>query len=74
MWWMRSRNLNEGDKVYILIAFKQHKNRELKEELNILVQKGFSRIYVDGEIIRIEDLLEGKSEIGNKKSKNICSC
>src|SRR6188768_175003 len=40
-------HLNEGDKVYILIALKQHKNRELKEELNILVLKGFSRIYVD---------------------------
>ena len=63
------KRLNEGDKVYILIALKQHKNRELKEELNILVQKGFSRMYVDGEIIRLEDLLEGKSEIKNKKSK-----
>src|SRR5205809_3233870 len=63
------KKLNEGDKVYILIALKQHKNRELKEELNILVQKGFSRVYVDGEIIRIEDILEGKSEIGKKKSK-----
>jgi excinuclease ABC subunit A len=63
------QKLNEGDRVYILIALKQHKNRELKEELNILVQKGFSRIYVDGEIIRIEALLEGKSEPGKTKSK-----
>jgi len=63
------KQLNESDKIYILIALKQHKNRELKEELNILVQKGFSRMYVDGEIIRLEDLLEGKSEIKNKKSK-----
>jgi len=60
------RELDQGDKVYILIALKQHKNRELKEELNILVQKGFSRIYVrqsskvneeSGEILRIEDAL-----------------
>jgi excinuclease ABC subunit A len=64
--------LNEGDKIYILTDFKQHKNRNLKEELNILLQKGFSRVYshqsiVDGkksavggqqsEILRIEDLL-----------------
>src|SRR6187401_230800 len=63
------KKLNAGDKVYILIALKQHKNRELKEELNILVQKGFSRMYVDGEIIRLEDLIEGKAQIGNKKSK-----
>src|SRR4249919_3014911 len=59
------KKLNEGNKVYILIALKQHKNRELKEELNILVQKGFSRMYIDGEIIRLEDLLEGKSEIAS---------
>ena len=63
------QKLNEGDKVYILITLKQHKNRELKEELNILVQKGFSRIYVDGEIIRIEELLEEKLELGKTKSK-----
>jgi excinuclease ABC subunit A len=59
--------LGEGSKVYILIALKQHKNRDLREELNILVQKGFSRLYVrqsamvngeSGEIIRIEDALD----------------
>ena len=38
-------NLKEGDKVFILATFKQHKNRDIKEELNILVQKGFSRVY-----------------------------
>ncbi len=36
--------LKEGDKVFILATFKQHKNRDIKEELNILVQKGFSRV------------------------------
>ncbi len=66
--------LTNGDKVYILATFKQHKNRDLKEELNILVQKGFSRVYSresgivskksavktqqPGEIYRIEELLE----------------
>src|SRR5688572_19631341 len=56
-----------GDKVFILIAFKQHRNRDTREELNILVQKGFSRIYSresgvmsaeSGKILRIEDMLE----------------
>jgi len=59
--------LPEGYRVFILIAFKQHKNREMREELNILVQKGFSRIYVreapdvnreTGTIHRMEELLE----------------
>ncbi|HYM93235.1 MAG TPA: excinuclease ABC subunit A, partial [Chitinophagaceae bacterium] len=48
--------LKDGDKVYILIGFKQNKNRDIKEELNILLQKGFSRIYKKGEILRIEDI------------------
>jgi excinuclease ABC subunit A len=63
------KKLNEGDKIFILIALKQHKNRDLKEELNILVQKGFSRIYINKEIIRIEEILEGSAEIKNKKAK-----
>lgn len=59
--------LEHGDKVYILIALKQHKNRDLREELNILVQKGFSRLYLHekdkaksetGTIHRIEELLD----------------
>jgi excinuclease ABC subunit A len=51
--------LNEGDKVLILVPFKQHKNRNTQEELGILMQKGFSRLYA-GEILRIEDLMENK--------------
>ncbi len=51
-------NLKHGDKVLLLAGFKQQKNRNLKEELNILLQKGFSRLYSNKEIIRIEDLLE----------------
>jgi len=52
---------NEGDKVFILIKFKQHHNRDAKEELNILTQKGFSRLYVDKQTFKIEDLLEQKN-------------
>src|SRR4028119_63143 len=38
--------LKEGSKVYLLTSFRQHRNREVREELNILMQKGFSRLYV----------------------------
>ncbi|MER3498917.1 MAG: excinuclease ABC subunit A [Chitinophagaceae bacterium] len=57
------QHLKEGEKVYILATLKQHKNRDLREEFNILVQKGVSRVYTHqkgfevGEIHRIEDLL-----------------
>ncbi len=74
------RHLKEGSKVYILSRFKQHRNRDIKEELNILMQKGFSRMYVspfsylqketaikEGEIYRIEDLLDEAND-GFKKA------
>ncbi|HET9056565.1 MAG TPA: excinuclease ABC subunit UvrA [Chitinophagaceae bacterium] len=52
--------LKEGDKVLILVPFKIHQKRDIKEELKILLQKGFSRIYHNKETLRIEDLLESK--------------
>jgi excinuclease ABC subunit A len=52
------QNLEEGTKVVIIVPFKQHANRDVKEELNILLQKGFSRMYVNQQPIRIEELLE----------------
>ena len=66
--------LKEGDKVFILANFKQHKNRDIKEELNILVQKGFSRVYSreSGIVHRIEELLElNDKEIKAKKITHI---
>jgi len=69
------RQLKEGTKAYILAEFKQHRNRDPKEELNILLQKGFSRIYVSafshsqkendvkaGAVYRIEDLISSPEE------------
>ncbi len=55
-----------GTKLVIIVPFKQHVKREPREELNILMQKGFSRMYLrelgvksleSGVIIRIEELL-----------------
>ncbi len=71
--------LKTGDKVFILATFKQHTNRDLKEELNILAQKGFSRIYSkdskaksEGEVYRIEELIElNDNEIKSKKITHI---
>ncbi len=60
--------LSPGDKVLILIRFFQHSNREPHEELNILLQKGFSRLYVNGSVERIEDLLEDKQWKPSKKT------
>ncbi len=58
--------LKEGYKILILVPFKQHKNRDPREELNILLQKGFSRLYINKEVASIADLLE-LNEAGLKK-------
>lgn len=50
--------LPHGNKVLVLAVLKQQQHRDLKEELNILLQKGFARIYGNGEVLRIEELLE----------------
>jgi excinuclease ABC subunit A len=56
------KSLPAGAKVFILSVFKLHRNRRVREELNILMQKGFSRIYIreesQSETAGIEDLLE----------------
>ncbi|MCG7855921.1 excinuclease ABC subunit UvrA [Flavihumibacter sediminis] len=51
----------EGDKILVLVPFRQHHNRSVEEELSILLQKGFSRLY-NGEVLRIEELLESYAE------------
>ena len=61
--------LPHGDKVLILVPFRQHVNRNVSEELNILMQKGFSRLYVSGETLRVEDMLEEKSPAFKKNWK-----
>ena len=76
------KNLETGSRVFILALFKQHRNREIREELNILVQKGFTRVYLhenagdeeQGTVNNIEDLLELndkdlKSKLAGKKSQ-----
>lgn len=37
-------NLKIGDKVLLIVPFKQHTKRDIKEELNILLAKGFTRL------------------------------
>jgi excinuclease ABC subunit A len=68
-------SLDEGDRVLLIVPFKQHQNRNVKEELNILLQKGFTRIASKKtntkttdkndllSVYRIEELLESEEMI-----------
>ncbi len=49
----------EGEKVQLFIPLQQkYKDRTLKQELSFLLQKGFTRLYINKELKRIEDILE----------------
>ena len=58
----------EGAKVQLFIPL-QHKyeDRLLEQELAMLLQKGYTRIEVKGEVQRIEDFLESANSILQKK-------
>ena len=51
----------EGDKVQLFIPLQQkYGDRLVEQELNLLLQKGYTRLYVNKKLERIEDLLESK--------------
>jgi len=47
--------------VTIFCPLHPHNNRSVKEELAVLLQKGFLRVYFKNKIAKIEDLLEDES-------------
>jgi excinuclease ABC subunit A len=72
------QEMPHGTKLVIIVPFKQHAKREVREELNILMQKGFSRMYVresgvksleSGIVTRIEELLELSDKALKQKIK-----
>lgn len=63
-------SLNEGSKVNILSPLLPHAGRSLNEELSVLLQKGFSRIFFENKIQRIEDIpgfAEAEKELRTEK-------
>ena len=51
----------EGDKVLISCPLKVSAERTIEKELDILLQKGFTRILIDGEVHFVEDLVTEKT-------------
>ncbi len=50
----------EGTRLLVLCPLITHQERSLAEELNVLLQKGFTRIKVNDDVLFIEETLEGK--------------
>lgn len=57
--------LPDDSMLTILCPLHPHNNRSLKEELAVLLQKGFVRVEYQGKVSRIESLLEDEA-IGNE--------
>ena len=56
----------DGTVLQILIPFTIYHNRKVIEELNILMQKGFSRIIYNNNMMKIDELVEDKDVKKNK--------
>ncbi|WP_339606118.1 excinuclease ABC subunit UvrA [uncultured Roseivirga sp.] len=56
----------EGTKVMILCPLIQKEERSVAEELNLLLQKGYTRVVAKGEPYFIEDLLKDEKDIVSK--------
>jgi len=61
--------LPTGSTAYIVAPLHLPEGRSLEEHLNILMQQGFYRILYNGEIIKIEDFLDEKKKVSEKKVK-----
>lgn len=49
----------EGTKVQLFIPLpKKYQDRTLEQELNLLLQKGYTRIFLEQEMMQIQDILE----------------
>jgi len=58
------KELPEGTRITVLAPFEQNKERTAKENLEILMQQGFTRIDIDKEIYKISDLIgKGKNDL-----------
>ena len=61
--------LEIGATAYIVAPIILPEGRALDEHLNILMQQGFYRIFYNGEIVKIEDFLDKKKKVSEKKVK-----
>ncbi|MDP2415467.1 excinuclease ABC subunit UvrA [Daejeonella sp.] len=59
--------LEPGTSVTVLCPLHAHNNRSLKEELAVLLQKGFTRVMINDHLSKIEELLDDQSS-GNSQS------
>ena len=63
--------LEENTRIMILAPFFLKHERKLAEEMKVLLQKGYTRIVIDGETKFLEELLDNKVELKNLPPINL---
>ncbi len=58
-------------KVQLFAPVKQHPDRSFNDTLTILLQKGYTRILSQDELVRIENILDGEHKIPKKAQTKI---
>ena len=61
----------EGTRVMVLTPLKVKEGRKIDKELELLLQKGYTRIVVNGEIKQIEELQEAKTKLSTEQDLEI---
>lgn len=64
-------SLKEGTKLLIVVPFRMHAKSNLKKELELLLQKGYTRVQVNGETTRLDDLLADDKTIKKLKPEDL---
>ena len=64
-------SFQDGDKLHVLCPYKLNKKQPVAILLNTLLQKGFTRLELDGEVHFIEDLLQDEAKVKIAKSVEI---
>lgn len=57
---------SQGTRFTVLAPMRVHPGRSLREQLEVDMQQGISRLDVNGEMVRIEDFLQQPDEVLNK--------
>lgn len=61
-------SFEEGAKILIFIPLKQKYDRSTLQELNLLLQKGYTRVSVNAQLQRIEELLENPADLPERET------
>ncbi len=64
-------SLKEGTKLQVLIPFRMHEKSSVKKELELILQKGYTRVLIKGEMARVDEVLEDSAQLKSLKAEDI---